>query len=166
MTQRKEPTRQRTTTNQIPDPLEGQDDSISNLLADSHIRSWGRVKKKAINDLVRKNKVDFLAIQESKKEEVTRAVVSWLWTDVDFDWDYVPSSSRSRGIISIWRSAKFLKSNVIRAFVIKERLKLLKNALRVWNKEVFGNINEKLAAITAGIEAIDFLGESSSLSHS
>ncbi|KAK7272942.1 hypothetical protein RIF29_13987 [Crotalaria pallida] len=72
-----------------------------------------RIKRKDVVDLVRKNNVDFLAIQESKIEEVDSRCCASLWNDADFDWDFVPSSCRSGGIISIWRSSKFIKSNSI-----------------------------------------------------
>jgi len=43
----------------------------------------GRVKKNKIRDLVKHNNVDFLAVQETKLEEVTSSLCYYLWGDED-----------------------------------------------------------------------------------
>ncbi|KAK7256100.1 hypothetical protein RIF29_29534 [Crotalaria pallida] len=82
-----------------------------------------RVKKKAIADVVRKNGIYFLVVQEKKMEVVDRSSCSRLWSDDDFDWDFVPSTGRSGGLISMWRSSSFSKSNTVHGsgFLIIQR---------------------------------------------
>lgn len=66
----------------------------------------GRVKRKVIKDLVVDQRVDFLAIQESKLEVVTDTVCRGLWGGDDCDWAFLPSIGNSGGIISIWRKSE------------------------------------------------------------
>lgn len=46
----------------------------------------GRVKIKVIRELVRDQRVDFFAIQESKLEEVTDVLFQSLWGSEDCGW--------------------------------------------------------------------------------
>jgi exonuclease III len=63
----------------------------------------GVLKRKKIRELVVGQKVDFLAIQETKMEVITDAVCRNLWCDDDFQWVCLPSVGNSGGILSIWR---------------------------------------------------------------
>jgi hypothetical protein len=44
-------------------------------------------------------------------------------------------------------------------YVLKEKLKRLKGALKKWNKEVYGNVDSKIAALVGEIEELDLKGE-------
>ena len=72
------------------------------------------MKRKVIKDLVLDQRVDFLAIQESKFVVVTESLCRGLWGGDDFDWAFLPSVGNSGGIISIWRKSK---SNLLFSFV-------------------------------------------------
>jgi hypothetical protein len=48
-------------------------------------------------------------------------------------------------------------------YVLKEKLKRLKGALKKWNKEVYGNVDSKIAALVGEIEELDLKGELSRL---
>jgi len=61
----------------------------------------GRVKKNKIRELVRLNKVDFIAVQETKLEEINSALCYYLWGSQDCDWAFRPSEDNSGGILSI-----------------------------------------------------------------
>ena len=74
----------------------------------------GRVKRKVVKDLVFDQRVDFLAIQESKLEVVTKSVCRGLWGSDDCDWAFLPTIGNSGGIISIWRKSV---SNLLFSFV-------------------------------------------------
>jgi hypothetical protein len=65
------------------------------------------VKRNKIRELVRDQKVDFLAIQESKLEVVTKGLCFNLWGSGDCDWAALPSQGNSGGIISMWNKEKF-----------------------------------------------------------
>jgi hypothetical protein len=49
-------------------------------------------------------------------------------------------------------------------FILKEKLKRLKEVLKRWNKEVYGNVDTKIAALIDGIEGLDLKGEEVGLS--
>ena len=61
------------------------------------------MKKRKIKDLVRQYKVDFLAIQETKLEDITLALSFSLWGSEDCQWSFRPSEGNSGGILSLWR---------------------------------------------------------------
>ncbi|CAL0332738.1 unnamed protein product [Lupinus luteus] len=50
------------------------------------------------------------------------------------------------------------------AFVVKEKLRLLKSELKVWNKKVFGSLDQELEVISENVLNIDLEGEEVSLS--
>jgi hypothetical protein len=58
-----------------------------------------------IRDLEIKEKVDFLAIQETKLEMVTDSLCYFLWGGEDCSWAFLPSEGSSGGILSIWRKS-------------------------------------------------------------
>lgn len=74
----------------------------------------GLLKRKKIRELVKEQRVDFLAIQQTKKEVITEALCRNLWGDDNFRWAFLPSVGNSGGILSIWRKSK---SNLIYSFV-------------------------------------------------
>jgi hypothetical protein len=63
------------------------------------------LKHKKIRELVKDQRVDFLAIQETKKEAVTESLCRQLWGDDDFLWAFLPSVGNSGGILSIWHKS-------------------------------------------------------------
>jgi exonuclease III len=46
--------------------------------------------------------IDFLALQETKMEEISESFCFNLWGSHDCEWVYLPSVGRSGGILSIW----------------------------------------------------------------
>jgi len=73
------------------------------IIATFNIRGLGgAIKRRKIKDLVRNNKVDFLAIQETKKEVISQSLCNSLWGGEDCDWAYLPSEGNSGGILSLW----------------------------------------------------------------
>jgi hypothetical protein len=65
----------------------------------------GRVKKSLIRNLVLKEKVDFLAIQETKLGEVSNSLLYSIWGWEDCSWLLCSSVGNSGGILSIWRKS-------------------------------------------------------------
>jgi hypothetical protein len=77
------------------------------ILCSFNIRGLGsRVKRRKIRDLVREEKIDFLAIQETKMEVIPESLVVGLWGGDDCDWAYLPATENSGGILSIWCKVK------------------------------------------------------------
>jgi hypothetical protein len=64
------------------------------------------VKRKKIRDLVRGEKLDFLAIQETNMEAISDSFVNNLWGSCDCDWAFLPAEGNSGGILSIWNKVK------------------------------------------------------------
>jgi mannosylglycoprotein endo-beta-mannosidase len=78
-----------------------------------NVRGLGAgVKKRRIRELVRVEKVEVLALQETKVERVDRSFCASLWGGDDVGWCSVPSNGRSGGLIIIWDATKgtFVKS--------------------------------------------------------
>jgi hypothetical protein len=72
-----------------------------------------------MKELVRKEKLEFLAIQETKLENVTDSLCHSLWGGEDCQWAFHPSSGNSGGLLSIWSKvvAQFRFSFVGEGFV-------------------------------------------------
>ncbi|MCH83010.1 reverse transcriptase, partial [Trifolium medium] len=51
-----------------------------------------------------------------------------------------------------------------KGYVVKEKMKLLKGSLKLWNKEVYGNIDKKIDDLTFAIEELEIKSESLGLS--
>jgi hypothetical protein len=62
----------------------------------------GRIKKKCIKDLIHREKVDFMAIQETKLESIYEALCFSLCGGSDCDWAFLPAEGNSGGILSLW----------------------------------------------------------------
>jgi mannosylglycoprotein endo-beta-mannosidase len=74
------------------------------IVCSFNVRGLGsRVKRKKIADLVRSEKIEFLALQETKLEVISDTLVHYLWGNSDCCWAFVPSVGSSGGILSIWR---------------------------------------------------------------
>jgi mannosylglycoprotein endo-beta-mannosidase len=72
-----------------------------------NVRGLGsRVKRRKIRELVRRENVDFLTIQETKMEAFPDNFVASLWGSGDCDWASLPTVGNSGGILSIWNKVK------------------------------------------------------------
>jgi exonuclease III len=65
----------------------------------------GRLKKRKVKELIRKEKVDVLALQESKLGDVNDKLCVHLWGG-DVGWASLPANGRSGGIITMWDNKK------------------------------------------------------------
>jgi exonuclease III len=74
----------------------------------------GRVKRRSIRELVRAQKADFIALQESKLEVVSDALCYSLWGSEDCNWAFLPAVGANGGIISIWSKSN---SNLLFTFM-------------------------------------------------
>ncbi|GKV16062.1 hypothetical protein SLEP1_g26767 [Rubroshorea leprosula] len=70
----------------------------------------GDGKKRQIREIVMKEKVDFIAIQETKLVTVDRKICIIIWGTDDFDWVAKPSVGRSGGLLCIWNAKGLLNS--------------------------------------------------------
>ncbi|GKA33082.1 RNA-directed DNA polymerase, eukaryota [Tanacetum coccineum] len=71
-----------------------------------------KVKKDWVKELSIKNKVNFLAIQETKMEKIDEFCVKQCWGNLVFDYAYSEAVGNSGGILCVWDTNSFCKSSV------------------------------------------------------
>jgi hypothetical protein len=73
------------------------------ILSSFNIRGLGGlVKQNAIKDLIRLEKIEFLAIQETKLEVISDSLCFNIWGGEDCQWVYLPAVGNRGGLLSIW----------------------------------------------------------------
>jgi mannosylglycoprotein endo-beta-mannosidase len=78
------------------------------IVCSFNVRGLGsRVKRRKICDLIRRENIDFMAIQETKMEAFSEFFVANLWGNSACGWASYPAVGNSGGIISIWNKVKF-----------------------------------------------------------
>ncbi|WJX47013.1 hypothetical protein P8452_33752 [Trifolium repens] len=90
------------------------------IISSINIRGLGgAVKRNSIKELLRKEKVQFLAVQETKMESLSDEFCYGLWGGEDCQWVYLPSVGNSGGLLSIWckSSASLIFSFVGETFI-------------------------------------------------
>ncbi|GKV47213.1 hypothetical protein SLEP1_g54131 [Rubroshorea leprosula] len=70
-------------------------------------------KRKAVRDVVIREKVEFLSIQESKLEVVDFQICRALWGAENFEWVAQPSKGMAGGLICIWNADLLVKNRTI-----------------------------------------------------
>ncbi|GKU98541.1 hypothetical protein SLEP1_g11532 [Rubroshorea leprosula] len=133
----------------------------------------GHGKRVGVRDLVIREKVEFLSIQESKTEAVDHQLCRALWGSEDFDWVAQPSKDwgpkpfrffdawlelpQFKGIvIDIWNSTVVKGWNGYR---LKEKLKETKKVLKEWSKNMTSEIDLGIQKSIDSIASIDKKGE-------
>jgi hypothetical protein len=73
------------------------------IISSFNIRGLGgAVKWNAIKELVRQEKIEFLAVQETKMVTFSDSFCYNIWGGEDCQWVYLPAVGNSGGILSIW----------------------------------------------------------------
>nr|GEY85843.1 RNA-directed DNA polymerase, eukaryota [Tanacetum cinerariifolium] len=72
----------------------------------------GCMKKEWVKALINSNKLNFLAIQETKMSSVSHLDVKFLWGNSNYDFVCSDSLGSSGGILCIWEASIFKKDNV------------------------------------------------------
>ncbi|GKV06521.1 hypothetical protein SLEP1_g18404 [Rubroshorea leprosula] len=70
-------------------------------------------KKRGVRELVAREKVDFLSVQESKVEVVDAQLCRALWGSDSFEWVAQPSKGMAGGLICIWNPELLKKDRII-----------------------------------------------------
>lgn len=65
------------------------------------------IKKMEVRDIVKREGVDFLLLQETKLQLISSSLCRNLWHDDDFAWLSRSSQGRSGGLLLIWRPSAF-----------------------------------------------------------
>jgi hypothetical protein len=76
------------------------------IVGSLNIRGLGsRVKRSKIKSFINLEKIDFMAIQETKLAGVSASLCCRLWGNADCDWAVLPAVGNSGGILSIWKKS-------------------------------------------------------------
>jgi exonuclease III len=66
----------------------------------------------SLGQLIRENPLDFVGVQETKKEEIPLSFLKNLTSPAQFCWNYLPARGSSGGILLGVREESFVVSNV------------------------------------------------------
>lgn len=72
----------------------------------------GRIKKNSVRELVIKEKVEFLCLQETKLEAVNDRLAYVLWGSSDCQWVFSGAEGMSGGLCCIWDKEVFVRTNL------------------------------------------------------
>nr|GEZ55794.1 RNA-directed DNA polymerase, eukaryota [Tanacetum cinerariifolium] len=71
-----------------------------------------KTKKEWVKELTNKNKINFIAIQETKMERISHMDVKLMWRNSNYDYTCSESLGSSGGILCIWEETMFKKDYV------------------------------------------------------
>ncbi|KAH1077371.1 hypothetical protein GYH30_052752 [Glycine max] len=73
-----------------------------------NVRGLGRgVKWAAIRRLIKKESVDMICIQETKKETIEKSMCQSIWGDPAVSWEMQPAVNSAGGLLCLWCDKKF-----------------------------------------------------------
>ncbi|XP_057426056.1 uncharacterized protein LOC130719419 [Lotus japonicus] len=73
-----------------------------------NVRGLGSMaKRRVIRELVTKEQVELVCIQETKLEVMDRGLCAQIWGDSDFSWLAQPAVNRAGGLLCIWKHDLF-----------------------------------------------------------
>lgn len=79
-----------------------------------NVRGLGSTaKRKTIRDLVSKEQVDMLCIQETKLQLVDQRICAQVWGDSELEWQAIPAENRGGGILCVWKRGIFNMTDCI-----------------------------------------------------
>lgn len=70
-----------------------------------------KAKRREIKEMLRKVKVDFCCIQETKLENLRERTARSIWGFGNSDWTCMDAQGKSGGILSIWNVETFCKTS-------------------------------------------------------
>lgn len=86
-----------------------------------NVRGLGnRIKWRAIRDLIVREKIEMVLLQETKVQEVEHSLCNSLWGDSSCDWRMSPAVNSAGGLLCIWNKDAFelLDCTVNQSFII------------------------------------------------
>lgn len=73
-----------------------------------NIKGLGRgLKWASIRKMVKKEQVDMLCIQKTKKEVIDKALCQALWDNFEIRWEMQPTINNAGGILCLWSEETF-----------------------------------------------------------
>ena len=72
--------------------------------------------------MVKKQQIDLLCIQETKKEQIEKTMCQALWRDPDVSWEMQPASNTTGGLLCLWSEKAFKMERKVsgRGFILLE----------------------------------------------
>ena len=67
----------------------------------------GRIKRKYISDLIRKEQVRFMCLQETKCKQISKERCYQMWRLNEIDWIEIGAVNNGGGIITMWKKDCF-----------------------------------------------------------
>lgn len=64
-------------------------------------------KRKWIKEIVGKEKVEFLAVQETKLSDISTQLVRTIWDSDDFSFATVNAKGKAGGLLWVWSNSSF-----------------------------------------------------------
>nr|GEU48925.1 RNA-directed DNA polymerase, eukaryota [Tanacetum cinerariifolium] len=107
-----------------------------------------KTKKEWIKELTSKNKINFMAIQETKTHCVNHMDVKFMWGNSNYNYVYSEAVGNSGGILCVWEATVFKKdyATISDNFVSQKRIlwDYVSTLIDRWNGEVvvLGDFNE------------------------
>lgn len=72
----------------------------------------GKVKKRELKGLISLERPNFLCIQETRASSIEAGLCRFIWSGLTFDWVHKSACGRSGGLLSIWNSSIFQRTEV------------------------------------------------------
>jgi len=67
----------------------------------------GRIKRKYVSDLIKKQQVGFICLQETKCEHISKERCYQIWGSNEIDWIEIGAVNNGGGIITMWKKGCF-----------------------------------------------------------
>jgi hypothetical protein len=116
------------------------------IISSINIRGLGgAVKRSTIKELIRKEKIQFLAVQETKMETISDSFCYGLWGGEDCQWVFLPSIGNSGGLLSIWCNKKVRKGMLLIGSAVIWSIWRRRNSILFENER--GSVAEIVAAV-------------------
>lgn len=79
-----------------------------------NVRGLGRgVKWAAVRRVIKKENVDFICLQETKKESIDKGMCQAIWGSADVSWELQPATNSAGGIRCMWNNNAFKLQNKV-----------------------------------------------------
>ena len=98
--------------------------------------------------MIKKEHIDMICIQETKKEIIEKSMCQALWGDLEVSWEAQPASNTAGGILCIWSEKTFkLERKVIDSgFILVKSLSYQQYKTTATHKESYWQLLRKVLA--------------------
>jgi len=114
-------------------------------LISMNIREIGEIKKKYLEDLIKKEKADIVCLQETKCKELEKEKIFKMWGTNDVEWVERGAKNNAGGLLHCGGQAlsSWLMSTLEKIIVIEREWKMGEVSITIANIYSFGTLREK-----------------------